>query len=172
MMSDANKETSSELRACKHCGSSTAKRCSGCAGAPTYGEQAATPTSYCDIECQRADWNRHKTECRKFQARKSLNRAAELLQSIFYKIRMQATTLEFTSVHVENNTIHLKGDPAGPFSAQQLKSFPVHLFQDQATAESALMYLSSMEAMVFLYSFAAELLPSLNPVPASHLTLY
>ncbi len=171
-MSDANKDTSSELQACKHCGSSTGKRCSGCAGAPAHGEQAATPTFYCDIECQKADWHRHKTECRKLQARNSLSRAAELLQSIFYKIRMQATTLPFTSVHVENNTIHLKADTAGSYSDQQIGPFPVHLFQDSAIAESALMYFSSMDAMVYLYSFAAELLPSLNPVPASYLALY
>ncbi|KAF7441805.1 hypothetical protein TUN199_11613 [Pyrenophora tritici-repentis] len=39
-----------------------------------------------------------------------------------------------------------------------MKPFPVHLFEDQAILESALVYTTCMEAMVFLYSFTTELL--------------
>jgi hypothetical protein len=143
---------------CSRCRSPTTKRCIGCLGAPDYDSDPSVSTFYCSFECQTADWPRHRTECRKLQARKYLRRAASLLQAILYKIKLHATTLEITSVHVEGTTVYLNGPLPDPSCAQQMKPFPVHLFEDQAILESALVYTTCMETMVFLYSFTTELL--------------
>jgi MYND finger protein len=169
-MSDSNEGTNPESQACIHCRSPTAKRCTGCLGAPDYDNKPSVSTFYCSFECQKADWPRHRIECRKLQARKSLSRAASLLQAIVYKIRMHATTLEITSVHVEGTTVYLNGPLPNPFCSQQLKPFPVHLFKDQAILESALVYTACMDAMVFLYSFAMEMLR--GQILTSHINLH
>jgi hypothetical protein len=150
--------TDPELPTCIRCRSSPARRCTGCLGAPSYDEETLMPSFYCSVDCQKADWHWHRTECRKLQARKSLNRAALLLQAIIYKIRKHTTTLRITSVHVESTTIHLNGTQPGPSFTQQMKPFPVHLFEDRAILESALAYMACMEAMVFLYRVTIDLL--------------
>ena len=155
---------------CFRCRSPTTRRCTGCLGAPDYDSDPSVSTFYCSFECQKADWSRHKAECRKLQARKSLSRAALLLQAIIYKIKLHATSLDITSVHVEGTTVYLNGPLPNPFCAQQMKPFPIHLFEDQAILESALVYSTCMEAMVFLYSFTTELLRGQIPLSKLHPT--
>jgi hypothetical protein len=156
---------------CICCRSPTTKRCIGCLGAPDYDNNPSMSTFYCSFECQKSDWPRHRTECRKLQARKSLSRVASLLQAIIYKIKLHATTLEITSVHVEGTTVYLNGPLPNPLCALQMKPFPVHLFENQAILESALVYTTCMETMVFLYSFTTELLRSQVPLSELHPTL-
>lgn len=149
---------------CIHCHSPATEKCSGCSEAPGYGNSLPVPAFYCSFGCQKSDWGRHRTECRNLQARKSLSRAAFLLQSILYKIKLQATTLDITSVQVEGTTVYLTGPLPSPLCAQQLKPFPAHLFEDQAILESALVYTACMEGMVFLNDYTAKLLQGQNPL--------
>ena len=146
------------LPVCIRCRGSTARRCTGCLEAPIYDEESLVSTFYCGVDCQKADWSRHKSGCRKLQARKSLNRAALLLQAIIYRTRMHTTTLQITSAHVEGMTIHLNGSHPDPSCTQHMKPFPVHVFEDRAILESALVYAACKEAMVFLYEITMDLL--------------
>ncbi|KAF1831122.1 hypothetical protein BDW02DRAFT_506022 [Decorospora gaudefroyi] len=102
------------LSVCTHCRGPAARRCTGCLVAPDYDEKPSAPSFYCSIDCQKAEWPQHQTDCRKLQARKSLNRAASLLQAIVYKIRMHTTVLQITSAHVEGTTIRLNGTQPSP----------------------------------------------------------
>lgn len=157
-MANSRKRTDSEQGACIRCHGLTGRRCTGCLGAPCYDEEPLTPTFYCGVDCQKADWRFHKTECRKLQARKSLNRAASLLQAIVYQIRTHTTTIRITSVHVEGATIHLHGSQPDPSCTRLMKPFPIHMFEDRAILESALVYMACMEAIVVLYEIAKDLL--------------
>src|SRR5271170_3024558 len=85
---------------CTRCQRPTMNRC-GCLGAPVYDGCVSKPTFYCSPGCQKADWCQHKSECRKLQARKTLGRAALLLQAIIYRIRLHASPLQFESVCVK-----------------------------------------------------------------------
>jgi hypothetical protein len=114
------------LQACIHCGSPTKRRCIGCVNAPKYDNKSSMSTFYFSVECQKGNWLRHRTECRKLQARKSLNRAASLLRDIIYKIELDMKTVEITSVHVEDTTAHLKRLLCNPFCIQQTGLFPTH----------------------------------------------
>lgn len=155
---------------CTRCRNPTTKRCTGCLEAPDYGNTPSVSTFYCGAACQEADWSRHRTECRKLQARKSLGRAALLLQGIMYKIRTHANAHDITSVHVERTAVFLTGPLPNPLCAQRLKPFPVHLFKDQTILESALVYTACMEAMVFLHTFTTELLRGQTSLSKLHPT--
>jgi MYND finger len=143
-------------------------RCSGCLGAPVYDECVSKPTFYCSPVCQKADWRQHKSECRKLQARKTLSRAALLLQAIIYRIRLHASPLRFKSARIEGSIIYIDGFQFDGLDTQrQLTSFPVCLNGDQSLFEAVLVYMGCMEAMMYLYRFAEELLagkPTLSSI--------
>lgn len=153
---------------CFRCRSPATEKCSGCSAAPAYDNSLPVLTFYCSSGCQKLDWRRHRTECRKLQARKSLNRAALLLQAVIYNIRLHATTLNITSVRVEGTTVYSTGPLPNPLCTQQLRPFPAHLFEDQAILESVLVYTACMEAMVFLCNFITELLQGQTPLCEVH----
>jgi hypothetical protein len=135
------------------------KKCTGCLRAPLYDEYVSKPTFYCSIVCQKADWDQHKSECRKLQARKSLSRVALLLQAIIYRIRLHASPLQFKSLRIKGSNILLEGSQLDGLDTQrQLKPFPVCLDSDQSIFEAALVFMACMEAMMYLQSFANELL--------------
>jgi hypothetical protein len=102
--------------------------CAGCLEAPVYDECVFKPTFYCSQVCQKADWDQHKSECRKLQARKTLGRAALLFQAIIYRIRLYASPLQFKSARVEGSNISLDGFQFDGLDTQrQLKPFPICL---------------------------------------------
>ena len=144
---------------CTRCQRPTTNRCTGCLGAPVYDECVSKPTFYCSPGCQKADWRQHKSECRKLQARKTLGRAALLLQAIIYRIRLHASPLRFKSARIEGSIIYLEGFQVDILDTQrQLKPFPVCLNGDRSPLEAVLVYMGCMEAMMYLHSFAKELL--------------
>jgi hypothetical protein len=106
MADDGSKRASGS---CTRCQSPITRRCTGCLGAPVYDDCVPKPTSYCSQVCQKADWDQHKLECRKLQARKALDRAALLLQAIIYRIRLHTSPIQFKSVRIEGSNIFLNG---------------------------------------------------------------
>lgn len=141
-------------------------RCTGCLEAPVYDECVSKPTSYCSSVCQKADWSQHKSKCRKLQARKTLGRDPLLLQAIIYRIRLHASPLRFKSVRLEGSIISLDEFQFNGLE-RQLKPFPGCLDGDQSLAKAVLVYMGCMEAMMYLHSFAEELLsgkPTLSSI--------
>lgn len=161
-MADDGSKTASGT--CTRCQRPTVKRCTGCVEAPAYDKCVSKPAFYCSRECQEADWGQHKSECRKLQARKTLGRAALLLQAIIYRIRLHASPFWFKSVRIEGSTISLDGFQFD--SQRQLKPFPVSLDGDRSLFDAVLMYMGCTEAMMYLHSFAKELLAG-KPTPSS-----
>jgi hypothetical protein len=144
---------------CTRCQRPTTRRCTGCLGAPVYDDCVPKPAFYCSQVCQKVDWDQHKLECRKLQARKALDRAARLLQAIIYRIRLHASPIQFKSVRIEGSNIFLNGFQFDVSDTQpQLKPFPVCLDGNRSLFEAVLVYMGCMEAMMYLYSFAQELL--------------
>lgn len=88
---------------CASCQEPTVKKC-GCVDAPLYNESITPKTYYCSEECQKADYTNHKSKCRNLRERKTLRRAALLLQAIMCKIRQHASPLRFDSVHFEDSS--------------------------------------------------------------------
>jgi hypothetical protein len=104
-MADDGSKTASGT--CARCQRPIMNRYTGCLEAPVYDECISTPMFYCSPVCQKADWGQHKSECRKLQARKTLGRAALLLQAIIYRIRLHASPLRFKSMRIEGSITYL-----------------------------------------------------------------
>jgi hypothetical protein len=124
-----------------------------CLETPVYDECVSKPTFYCSPVCQKADWGQHKSECRKLQARKTLVRAALLLQAIIYRIRLHASPLRFKSVRIEGSIIFLNGFQFDGLDTQrQLNPFPGCLDGDRSLFEAVLVDMGCMEAMMYVSS--------------------
>ncbi|KAB8278165.1 hypothetical protein BDV30DRAFT_234111 [Aspergillus minisclerotigenes] len=148
---------------CAHCQTPATKRCSGCRGAAEYDKVTPEPTFYCSSACQTQHWGEHKVKCKQLQARKSLSRAATLLQAILYRIRLHAHTVQSTKAHVDGSRVilrHAKEDkskayrPLGPLFLK-LKG------GDQRVFDAIVMMGSCTEAIVFLYVFVRDILSNL-----------
>lgn len=160
----ANDMSKTASGTCARCQRPATTRCTGCLEAPAYDECFSKPTFYCSPVCQKADWGQHKSNCKKLQARKSLGRAALLLQAIIYRIRLQASPLDFKSLRLEGSNIFLDGfQLAG--SKQVLKPFPAALDGDRSVAEAVLVYTGCTEALRYLHNFAKELLAGSPTLP-------
>jgi hypothetical protein len=135
----------------------------GCLEAPVYDEGVSEPMFYYSQVCQKADWGQHKSECRKLQARKTLGRAAVLLQAIVYWIRLYASPLRFKSARIEGSIIFLdRFQIDGLDTQRQLKSFLVYLDDNRSLLGPVLVYIGCIEAIIYLYSFFKELLASMS----------
>ena len=59
---------------------------------------------------------------------------------------------------MEGSRIYLEGSQSHGLDTQQLKPFSVCLDDGRTSSEAVLVYMACMEAMIYLYSFAKELL--------------
>lgn len=91
---------------CRVCGTATATRCSGCAGALRSGIGKCF-TSYCSKKCQKADWPTHKTACR-------LVRAVSILLPLFVLIESYTFRHPNTFVHKEHGIMRIHPCDAYP----------------------------------------------------------
>lgn len=161
--------------ACAHCQKPSTTRCTGCLGAPEYHNTTASATFYCNKECQKSDWQRHKSQCHILQARKKLARAAELLQSIFYRIRMHAYDkqigpFKFNSMRPDGSKIYLDGIESSWLQRPPtMRQFPISFEQieDQDKVEAVLAYVGCTEALLYLHDFAGKLLAGEPSFPHS-----
>ncbi|KAF6807997.1 set domain-containing protein 5 [Colletotrichum sojae] len=114
MAKDTNTEDGGGGGHCYHCQKPTARQCGGCSGAPAYDlDSPAAQIFYCSSDCQRVDWTRHKKECQAMQTRKSLLRAATLLEAIMVRIRKNAYPINLTSIeHESDTTVTIAGSVA------------------------------------------------------------
>ena len=147
----------SELRNgfCSHCQINTKQTCGGCLGAPTYDKIAPEPTFYCSSECQKADWSRHKTDCKLFQDRISLHRTATLLHEMMCRVRRNAYPFLVNSIHIKGTVINLEISKKD--EQQHLYPFPVQLATKEDLLSGLLLHSASMEAKLYLHGLAKEL---------------
>jgi len=81
---DSNSSTSTN--ACTRCQKPATLRCTACKDTPDR-ENKTESIYYCTSDCQKSDWKSHKKSCLRLRNRKTLYRAADLLQEIFYVYR-------------------------------------------------------------------------------------
>lgn len=161
----ANDEPNAPAGTCGRCERSTPKKCLGCLEAPNYTGHDSETTFYCDSTCQKADWEHHKSKCRQLQVRKTLRRAALLLKAVFYRIRLHAHPLVFKTLRLDGSSILLEGPHPFARSKRLLKPFPVRLDSEEGPAEAVLAYEGCAVAMMYLQSFAEELLSGRPIIP-------
>ncbi|KAK1711269.1 uncharacterized protein BDZ83DRAFT_539783, partial [Colletotrichum acutatum] len=138
-----------------------ARRCAGCCGAPAYDDGPAIRTFFCGRACQRSDWNRHRTECKVMQARKSLARAAAFLEALLVRIRKAAYPFAITSIEREASTIMLVSSNDDQLHESKLTPLPTDLasLQDHPELVKPIcLHASGAEAMIYFCNVIKDML--------------
>lgn len=149
--------TSAKSSPCSSCNTSTTHKSPECIDSPAYSEARMGSAFYCTTNCRMNHRDLHREECKKLQLRKSIQRAAILLQGVMIRIRTHFATMRFQSIRVEGPTaiFELPWVNNPPY---QTEPFTVSWDGDRKYIEAALLYLSCTEAMVLLENFVREML--------------
>ncbi|BAE64262.1 unnamed protein product [Aspergillus oryzae RIB40] len=146
---------------CAHCQTPATKRCSGCRGAAEYDKVTPEPTFYCSSACQTQHWGEHKVKCKQLQARKSLSRAATLLQAILYRIRLHAHIFQFATAHIDGSKVTLddiQNDKSKAYQPLKAVWMNIKSGDYQRVFDAIIMMNACAEAVMFLYGFIRPIL--------------
>jgi hypothetical protein len=95
---------------CATCGKAASTLCAGC----TDTASPRPPTAYCSKNCQKADWDSHKTHCQSIQSQKKLFRAGDLLRDAYLATRVETFDLSLSKVELaEDGKIHVFSNITG-----------------------------------------------------------
>ena len=130
--------------------------CPRCSGAPAYVQNTAEYTLYCGPGCQNANWDQHKERCEVLQARKTLQRAALILQNAMYAMRRNTMPFQFRSLRLEGSALYLEGFQHNGMG-KLFKRYPSGVDGDELLKNAALVHMAGDEAMIYLYHLAFEL---------------
>jgi hypothetical protein len=148
---------------CANCGSTAATSyCSGCRDAPTTAGLAQDTAVYCGKECQKAHWPQHLKECRNLQARRSLFRAAGLLQKTWSAVRRASFyDCPVKAEEVNGELVIHEGDWDAATTKRKggfYREFPEDIFENKEDAEACLNMLFCTDSLNHMYMMSAWLL--------------
>lgn len=143
---------------CASCGSDASTHCSGCVGAPDYGDGDAANTVYCNSDCQKAHWSVHKARCKIMQQRKTLLRAAQILKAALLTYRKTTYDIDLTGVHYEGGVLWLHQNLRLASTRCKRGPFPNHLVANPQHKEAVLAHNSCTTAMALLGRLTRKLL--------------
>ena len=124
------------------------------------------PTFYCSPVCQKADWGQQSQGAENFKLARLLIEPFCFFKPSSNRIRLHASPLQFKSVRLEGSIVYLDEYQFDGLK-RQLKPFAVCLSGDRSLFEAVLVYMGFTEAMMYLHSFAEELLagkPTLSSI--------
>ena len=112
-------------------------------------------TSYCDAECQKMDWSKHKKICNGISLERTIQRVAHLLQDVF--LLFCEKTYDCNTVKIEDTgkVLYLYD---GPFIPGIYIPFPNHLVSNEKDKRMVLCTLMCAEPIAYLHDFLSELL--------------
>lgn len=114
-------------------------------------------TYYCSKECQKEHYENHKMVCRTLRARKSLFRAGDLLQKMFYNFRYTVFDKSIVKIIRKVNDgkrsyfLYEGNYPDIVHPHNILVPFPDHLVQDMEEKNAVLCMMACTDAMAFFY---------------------
>ncbi|CAG7561445.1 unnamed protein product [Fusarium equiseti] len=142
---------------CTNCGLDAPLRCAGCKGAPSYNDGEELNASYCSRECQKVDWPRHKTACRKMKERKSLLRAVMLLKATMVSHREAQYNWNLIKIEPREKSLILKLSRKRCSPPKPIK-FPDHLTSNVEHKEAALFKRMGLKTLCVLGPMTRTLL--------------
>lgn len=155
---------------CSHCRKQATQPCHGCHGAPGYEREEPVKTNYCNAACQKADWDSHRELCGRLRARKTLFRAADTIQQIFYLYQKNKWVWNLEKVERVQDSWHQHdNEPIEKcnllyfyISSQFIGSFP-HAFPDflfigDREKESALAYMNCHDSILSMHDMVKSML--------------
>ncbi|KAK6828783.1 hypothetical protein RU639_003699 [Aspergillus parasiticus] len=109
-------------------------------------------------------WGEHKVKCKQLQARKSLSRAATLLQAILHRIRLHAHIFQFANAHIDGSKVTLsdiQNDKSKAFQPLKAVWMNINSGDYQRVFDAIVMMNACAEAVMFLYGFIRPILSDL-----------
>ena len=139
-----------EVHKCSKCSKTASLTCKACKATPNAIDGHVSSTWYCKPECQKADWIKHKPQCKASQARQALYRAAVLAKKIFYTY--QTKTFMWAPGKFEKIGTTWLILPKVHTSTSQLVPFPYESFPDAHDQEALLTYQSCNAAVSLMHN--------------------
>lgn len=93
--------TPNPTNTCVQCQRSATLRWISCKDAPGSDETTKS-TYYCTSECQKADWKKHKTSCKRLETQKALYSVSWPLQEVFYLYREKVFNKLIAKIETKN----------------------------------------------------------------------
>ncbi|KAK5124852.1 hypothetical protein LTR85_001042 [Meristemomyces frigidus] len=143
-----------EQTACAACGKPASTRCAGCIEGLDQNGQLSL-TYYCNKDCQRAHWPKHKNDCKLANARKVLYRGGEFLMTVWMAFREEAFDLCLGQAHKEGEELHVfEGKWNGP---QVLVRYQQHLASDPLDKEALLSHRACTDAVANIHGLILKI---------------
>jgi hypothetical protein len=118
-MSDATIASSTtsheaDVHRCSNCGEPAKLTCASCKDCPFDTEFHTNSIFFCSKECQKDDWKlKHRAVCKSRVYKRSLHRAANLAQEIFYELREKTFDDRIVSVTDEGDILRITNQVMG-----------------------------------------------------------
>ncbi|KAF2255333.1 hypothetical protein BU26DRAFT_154018 [Trematosphaeria pertusa] len=129
---------------CSHCGKTASLKCGHCKA-----------SWYCDVSCQKAHWSEHKPACKEADLDRTIHRAGQLLQDVFFLFREQLFDESIESIEDTGDTLFLRDRPRKPGT---LIPFPHHLVRDEKEKKMVLSTLVCHEPIGYFHDLFIQML--------------
>ncbi len=156
---------SSEKRVCVVCSKARTQVCNGCKGALDASQDPIEGVPYCSLDCQKAHWPIHISECNDARDRRDLFRAAHSAQTLFYDIteRLYRTSVEHVEREEDGNLLVYEG----LWRDTHFGAFPTWKCKTVADKEAVLAMLNCRTLLVHLHYFLTAVLRGITLPPTA-----
>ncbi|TLD37210.1 set domain-containing protein 5 [Venturia nashicola] len=148
-----------KLEHCAQCHAPGDFFCGRCCDAPSSARLSGMRTSYCSTSCQTLHLERHQPACNILEKRKALSKVAEILCSIWGKVRTKAYPFNVTQIRKEDGALAVhQGDERRNMNGRIFFDAPDLTSLDSAELrEQILLMGSSRTSVALLHIIVKEL---------------
>ena len=143
---------------CANCGVDALMRCAACMDAPEYQHGDSATSVYCDRDCQKGHWSKHKAHCRLLGQRKKLLRAANILRAALLTYREVVYDVDLTKIQLQDGVLFFHQNQRPITTRSKRGLFPSHLTTNIDHKEAALVNNQCTTAMALLGRLTQRLL--------------
>ncbi len=138
-MASSTDEADETISVCAHCRKAATKFCNGCHPALDAEGGHFETVWYCSAKCQKEDWQFHKSDCKKAQARKSLYRVGETAKLAFFRLVERIFDLDVVGADVKGDTLYIL---EGPKDRSIFNPFPSEHFHSDQDKQAAMAWMN------------------------------
>ena len=144
-------------------------RCAGCMDAPEYQPGDSVGSVYCNCDCQKGHWSKHKAHCRTLGQRKKLLRTATILKAALLTYREVVYDLDLNRIQFQDGVLCLHQNLRHINTRSKRGLFPDHLTTNIDHKEAALVNNQCTAAMALLGRLTRKLLEGETDTQDYHL---
>ncbi|KAH6715763.1 hypothetical protein BKA61DRAFT_719791 [Leptodontidium sp. MPI-SDFR-AT-0119] len=149
---------------CAHCSKFANRFCSRCKDAPILSD-GLRKAYYCSSACQRAHWETHKGDCTILKAGKTLYRAGDILQQLFYQYREKLFDRRLAKIENRCSKLYIYDrnftdhELSKPLREDTITvSFPEMMYKTPEDKKAVLVHIACSDAIAFFHDLAGYLL--------------